>query len=99
MESVAQRDDLVRQEDAVIFAVAQRERRAVVTENIDDFRALGDLALSRGEPHAGLIFVTNRSFPRPSHANIGDMVRALDQLLAANQPIAGRELWLRPVSR
>jgi predicted nuclease of predicted toxin-antitoxin system len=66
-------------EEVLVAAIA--ERRAVVTENVRDFRRLDAELLARGEEHAGLIFTTNSRFPRGDPATIGRLVLALDALV------------------
>ncbi len=68
--------------DEDVFATAVAERRALVTENVPDFRRLEAEALARGESTPGLIFTTNRQFPRGDRGTIGRLVRALAALLA-----------------
>lgn len=67
--------------DAEVFAVAVAETRAIVTENVPDFRRLEAEALARGERHAGIVFTTNRQFPRGDPATTGRLVLALEALL------------------
>jgi predicted nuclease of predicted toxin-antitoxin system len=72
--------------DEEVFANAVAEERALVTENVPDFRRLEADALARGIPAPGLIFTTNRQFPRANPATIGRLVLALDALLAGDRP-------------
>ena len=51
------RDDLAGQSDRVILEVAAREQRAVVTNNIKDFRPLAAERLALGATHGGLILL------------------------------------------
>ncbi len=67
--------------DEEIFAAALAEERALVTENVPDFRRLEADALARGEAHATLVFTSNRQFPRGERGTIGRLVEALDELL------------------
>ena len=50
--------------DEEVFAAAIAEERAIVTENVPDFRRLEADALASDAPTPGLIFTTNRQFPR-----------------------------------
>lgn len=68
--------------DEDVFAAAVAEGRALVTENVPDFRLLEAEALARGESTPGLVFTTNRQFPRGDPGTIGRLVRALAALLA-----------------
>jgi predicted nuclease of predicted toxin-antitoxin system len=68
--------------DAEVFAAALAADRALVTENVADFRPLETDALGRDAPCPRLIFTTNRQFPRGQAATVGRLVRALDAALA-----------------
>jgi predicted nuclease of predicted toxin-antitoxin system len=82
VDAVADREDLVARSDRTILEVACREGRAVVTNNIKDFRPLAAEWLAQGKVHAGLILLPStrtrsrhaieRSLPplRPSFATI-----------------------------
>lgn len=82
VRAVAERPDLAGLDDRSLFAAAAREGRAVVTENLRDFLALGREALRDGAEHPGLVLVSPRAFPR-SRRDLGALIRALDALLAA----------------
>ena len=69
-------EDLRLATDAELWAWAQAQRRAFVTENQKDFLPIA--AASPG--HFGLILTHNRSLPRHRPRFIGDMVHALDRL-------------------
>lgn len=94
--AIANLETLVGQPDAAVLEAAQREGRALVTENVDDFRVLAKAATSRGERHAGLIFASSRAFPRSNRGHIGQMVTALDAVMRADPGMENGELWLRP---
>ena len=95
--AVKERDDLVKSADAFIFAVAQSENRAVVTENVTHFQRLNLLAISEARIHCGLIYTSGRMFPRGNRQFVGSMVRALEALLTSDAEIDGQEIWLRAV--
>lgn len=78
--------------DDVVFDHARSEHRAVVTENIRDYRPLADAILEAGEAHSGLILTTAKRWPRN---DIGAIITALDTLLATNpdEPV-NEEHWL-----
>jgi hypothetical protein len=82
VEAVTERPELRSLADADIFAVAQQERRAVVTENIDDFSVVADNYDQRSHAHFGLVLVPPGSYPRGNPGTIGRMVTALDRLLS-----------------
>jgi hypothetical protein len=67
--------------DDELFAAALAAYRALVTENVPDFRRLEAAALARGEPHAVLVFTSNRQFPRGEPGTIGRLVEALHTLM------------------
>lgn len=92
--AVAERPDLRTQEDEVIFAAAQDEDRAVVTENVADYRPIADSLLQHGRSHGGLILTTDRRFPRHDPRTLGRLIAALDALLSSATDIRGREYWL-----
>ena len=92
--AAAERHDLRSGSDALILAIAISERRAVVTENVGDFRVEAQTAFDRGESHAGLIFTTNRSFSRHDPRIIGRMVTALSCLMDDDPDLTDHEYWL-----
>jgi predicted nuclease of predicted toxin-antitoxin system len=81
--------------DEEVLAAALADDRVLVSENVQDFRRLEADALARAQPHAPLIFTTNRQFPRGDPATIGRLVTALDALLAA-EPDLATALFLKP---
>lgn len=81
VNAVTERPELRSLSDDAIFALAQAERRAVVTENIVDFVPLADAAEQRGQVHHGLVLVDPAKFPRGNSRTSGRLVRELDQLL------------------
>jgi hypothetical protein len=80
--------------DEELFSVALEEGRALVTENVPDFRRLEAEALGRGEPHPVLVFTTNRQFPRGLPRTTGLLVEALTSLLTQSRSPSG-SLFLR----
>jgi len=66
---------------ADVLAAARREERVLVTENVRDFRPLESALLAEGSHHAGLVYTSNRQFPRGDPATTGRLIRALDALL------------------
>lgn len=67
--------------DADVFEAAVAETRTIVTEDVSGFRSLGVDALADGRPTPGLVFTTDRQFPRGDPATFGRLVRVLDELL------------------
>jgi hypothetical protein len=70
-----------------VFSTAVAEERALVTENVPDFRRLEAEAVARGQATPRLVFTTNRQFPRGDPATLGRLVLALDALLLARPPV------------
>ena len=64
-----------------ISRCAQREQRAVVTENIDDFSRIADTHDRGGQTHHGLVLLHPQRHPRGNPRTIGRMVTALERLL------------------
>jgi len=78
--AVAERPDLVGSADSVLLDVATSEGRAVITNNVKDFRPLAAARLAQGQSHAGLILLpSNRSRTRSATtalaSAIGDVLR------------------------
>lgn len=95
--AVCERQWLRGRPDDEVFASAQDEERAVVTENVSDYRLLGHQWEAAGRVHHGLVFTTNRRYPRHHPGTIGGLVTALAALLDAEPEPAlpsSREIWL-----
>ena len=69
--------------DVDVFEAAVVETRIVVTEDVSGFRSLEINALAEGRSTPGLIFTTDRQFPRGDPATFGRLARALDALLGS----------------
>jgi predicted nuclease of predicted toxin-antitoxin system len=80
--------------DEEVFAAALAEDRALVTENVPDFRRLEAEALARGESHATLVFTSNRQFPRGEPGTTGRLVEAL-HVLVREPPLPRGSLFLK----
>lgn len=78
--------------DEDVFDFARADGRAVVSENISDFRPLAVAVLAADGSHAGVVFTTEKRWPR---TDPGALIRALAELLASTpeQPVDA-ELWL-----
>ncbi len=74
--------------DDEVWAAAIADDRALVSENVQDFRRIEANALAHAQPVARVIFTTDRQFPRGDPATLGRLVTALDALLAANPDLA-----------
>jgi hypothetical protein len=78
--------------DPGVLEYARSEGRALVTENVRDYRPLADQLIGAGDSHAGLGFTTDRRWPRN---DAGALINALERLLGErpDQPVA-MEIWL-----
>lgn len=96
VEAVADRDDLVGRSDRDVFDAACGENRAVVTNNIKDFRPMAAERLAQGRSHAGLILLpSSRSHTRTA---IGVVATAIAAILHEHpHGIAGSERWVGPL--
>ncbi len=96
VDAVTARTELRSLPDDAVFAAAQQEGRAIVTENIGDFSAIADAADQRGRTHHGLVFVDPRRYPRGNPRTVGRMVGQLDRLLNDHRdaPATSRRCWL-----
>lgn len=82
--------------DVEVVDVARRERRAIVTANLRDFRPLHrDLVAPGGVGHTGLVLVPTSH--RLRNQDVGRVVTGLDVLLRrhpADDALANGEAWL-----
>ena len=80
--------------DDEVIAAALGSGRVVVTENVRDFRILEARVVAGGLHHAGIVYTSNRQFPRGAPATVGLLVRALEVLLAGNADLRDRSIFL-----
>jgi predicted nuclease of predicted toxin-antitoxin system len=94
--AVADRPDLAGRSDMLIFEVACREDRAVITNNIKDFRPLAALWLSQGRAHAGLILLPSaRTRTRAATSMLAEQIA---NILRENPDgLASSERWVTPL--
>lgn len=96
VEAVAERPDLVGRSDTVVFEAAYREKRAVVTHNIKDFRPLAAQWLAEGRVHARLILLpSTRTRPSAANALLADRIAGI--LRDNPDGLAGGERWIGPL--
>ena len=95
--AVVEREDLVGRTDRVILEVASSKGRAVITNNIKDFRPLAAEKLARGQTHGGLILLPSvRSRTRRA---IPALVAAIGKLLGDHpEGLTASERWIGPLS-
>lgn len=95
--AIAERSDLMGMPDERVVEFAGRERRAIVTRDLGDYRPLLAQAARSGAETFGLVCLPAR-IPLNRGA-VGNLVRALDDLLGAypgdDAAIRhGGEIWL-----
>jgi len=94
--AVADRDDLLGCSDRIVFETATSEARALVTNNIKDFRPLAAEWLARGRMHPGLILLP--SARTRTRAAVPALAAAVEAILRAHPDgIAGGERWVGPL--
>ena len=93
VSAVAERRELRGRSDRAIFEQALAEERAIVTQNVADFRRLATEARRAGREAPVLLLTSSRAWPRGSAHRIGRLVQVLDALLSERRDLAG-EHWL-----
>jgi hypothetical protein len=95
VDAVAERPDLREASDRDVLEAACGERRAVVTNNIKDFRPLAAERLADGRGHAGLILLpASRGRSRDATGTLADAIEAV--MRAHPEGIFGAEHWVPP---
>lgn len=95
--AAAERSELIEASDREVFDTATREQRAVVTNDIKDFRPIAAERLADGRGHAGLVLLpASRSRSRNAAGALADAIEAL--IRAHPGGIAGVEHWIPPFS-
>lgn len=93
-QAVLERRDLVGGPDEALLDVATREGRVLVTKNIVDFGPLSQQWAADGRTHAGLLFVSTKTFPE-ARDWIGAVTSALARAHQQRQmPGPGEVAWL-----
>ena len=69
--------------DPVLLELAATERRAVVTNDVRDYRVAHDRTLARGDTHYGVVYTYDDTLPR-SRASLPLWVAMLDTFLATH---------------
>lgn len=96
IDAVADREDLAGLSDRAILQVACSEGRAVVTNNIRDFRPLAAEWLAQGRVHAGLILLP--STRTRSRNAIAAVAAAIENVLRDHPDgLSGSERWIAPL--
>jgi predicted nuclease of predicted toxin-antitoxin system len=98
VDAVADRPGLAGRSDTFIFEVACSEARAVIANNIKDFRPIAAKWLAEGHAHAGLILLPSAR-TRTRHAN-AMLARRIAALLRENpEGLASSERWIGPLTK
>jgi Domain of unknown function (DUF5615) len=96
VESVAGNPGREAMSDAEVLALARAEHRAIVTNNLRDYRPLHNEAIvPGGDGHFGMIFMPGTY--RRTKADIGRIVAALEAILGQHpgeRDLANGEAWL-----
>ena len=71
------------EDDEALLVLCEKERLALVTNNVADFIVIARGWAIEGRRHSGLIFTSDISMPR-GRQTIGRYVKALEVLLQAN---------------
>ena len=92
--ALVERDDIPESApDSLVMEIAAAEGRAVVTNNIKDFRSIVANRIIRGEGHSGLLLIPH-TVMRTRAATAG-LAEAIDGLFDRHQAgIDDAELWL-----
>lgn len=96
VEAVAADPGAVASSDREIMAIARAQERAVVTNNVRDFRPLHHEAIAPGGPGDFGVVLLPGGYRR-TRGDVGRIVEALRAVLIAHpgdDDLAGRELWL-----
>ncbi len=94
VQAVLERRELVTFPDEALLELATREERALVTKNIVDFGPLSQQWAADGRSHAGLVFISTKTFPE-ARDWIGAVTSALGHASEQGQlPRPGEVLWL-----
>jgi hypothetical protein len=96
-EAVVERADLLQVSDREVMEAARREERAVVSNNIKDFRPIAAERVADGRGHSGLILLpARRSRSRDATGALADAIEAV--MRAHPQGIPSAEHWIPPLS-
>jgi predicted nuclease of predicted toxin-antitoxin system len=96
VQAVVERRDLAGWSDRLILEVAAAEERAVITNNVKDFRPLAAERLARGEFHAGLILLP--STRTRTRGAVETLTNAIEEILRKHpDDLAATERWIPPM--
>jgi hypothetical protein len=93
--AVAERKDLIGLSDKELFRQAQIELRTLVTENVGDFLPLIQHYQINEQNHHGIIFTSNRRFPRSQPATTSKLIKSLARHVSNRQGHESSIHWLQ----
>lgn len=95
VQAVGERSDLAGRTDRLILEIATAEERAVITNNVKDFRPLAAERLARRESHAGLILLPSKR--AHTRGAVERLVDAIDRILLEHPDgLRATERWIPP---
>ena len=96
--AVSDQRELRSLDDATIFDHAERDGRAVVTEDVGGFMTLDALTRAEGRNHFGLILTASTTFPRHTQGFVGALTSALTMFLSSHpeDEASSGVWWLKP---
>jgi predicted nuclease of predicted toxin-antitoxin system len=95
--AVADRTELIGGSDRLLLEIASGERRAMITNNVKDFRPLAAELLARGQTHAGLILLpSSRARTRSSVEHLADAIEGV--LRDHPDGLVSSERWVGPLT-
>jgi predicted nuclease of predicted toxin-antitoxin system len=96
--SVIEREDIAGRSDRMILDIASEEGRAVITNNVKDFRPLAAERLARGQAHGGLILLPSKR--TRTRAVVESLADAIGRVLEAHpEGLEASERWLGSLGR
>lgn len=95
VEAVSEREVLKGLRDEQVLEVASGEGRAVVTNNVKDYRPIASRRLTEGRGHAGLILLP--SARSRSRAAVQALAGGVERIMRANPDgLDDSERWVAP---
>jgi hypothetical protein len=82
-------------DDLAVMELAAQEQRVLVTENAPDFVKLARSWIAEQREFAGLIFTSDKAFPRGKQSTVGELVQALRALAARWPGHPNHDVWLQ----
>ncbi len=96
VQAVGERSDLAGASDPLILEVAAAEARAVITNNVKDFRPIAAERLARGEAHAGLILLPSKR--TRTRAAVELLADAIERIFDEHPDgLPSTERWIPPL--